>query len=681
MAGLNKLEDLDLYSNQISDISPLAGLTSLETLSVTSNQVRDISALAGLVDLELLWLWENEIRDITPLTGLKELRNPDLSDNQISDISPLAGLQGLDHLALENNRIYDVSPLAGLTQLTVLNLADNLITDISPLVGLTHLKRLELQGNPLDPSACKTHIPLIQAANPGITLTYDACHGSLDFPLSAARVIYVDCDAPGQEDGTGWRHAYQNLQDALTDADVSEKPVEIRVAQGTYRPDQGKDQISGNRQTAFQLANGVIVAGGYAGYGESDPNTRDTLLYATVLSGDLMGNDQDFVYAEELFNDSTRSDNSYTVVIGSATDTSAVLDGFTVTGGHQRGGVFIDSGSSVTLECEDECTAFIVNCILSGNDAETGGGILCDDGSEPTINHCVIAGNRAYEMDKGGGGLYCENTAATVTNCTIVGNLSTNGGGVYCDRYGSPTMVNCILWDNSALRGPQIALTDDVGPSTLIISYSDVQGGLENAHVGFNCSLTWGQGNIDINPRFAAPGHWDPNNTPDDPSDDFWVDGDYHMKSEAGRWEPNARAWVMDSITSPCIDAGDPSFSVGAESTPHGGRINMGAYGGTSEASMSASASISGNKEGFETGDFSKLDWVFYGDAFWTVTSGTSHSGEYSARAGEQPVVTRAVMDCVDGVVDLYQFAAPMSQFSRAPFSSQCGFGPQPQSQ
>lgn len=47
-------------------------------------------------------------------------------------------------------------------------------------------------------------------------------------------------------------------------------------------------------------------------------------------------------------------------------------------------------------------------------------------------------------------------------------------------------------------------------------------------------------------------------------------------------------AWVTDEVTSPCIDAGDPNDAGWQkELWPHGKRINMGAYGGTPQASMS----------------------------------------------------------------------------------------------
>ena len=69
--------------------------------------------------------------------------------------------------------------------------------------------------------------------------------------------------------------------------------------------------------------------------------------------------------------------------------------------------------------------------------------------------------------------------------------------------------------------------------------------------------------------------------------------GDYRLKSQAGRWDPDAETRVQDEVTSPCIDAGLPASPVGHEPAPNGDRINMGAYGGTIEASKSYLDSVS----------------------------------------------------------------------------------------
>ena len=47
--------------------------------------------------------------------------------------------------------------------------------------------------------------------------------------------------------------------------------------------------------------------------------------------------------------------------------------------------------------------------------------------------------------------------------------------------------------------------------------------------------------------------------------------------------------WVQDDVNSPCIDAGDPNSAWSNEPSPNGGRINMGAYGNTLEASLAPS--------------------------------------------------------------------------------------------
>jgi len=147
-----------------------------------------------------------------------------------------------------------------------------------------------------------------------------------------------------------------------------------------------------------------------------------------------------------------------------------------------------------------------------------------------------------------------------VSNCTFVGNRgepsSINlGSGV--------ELTQCIVWD-----GPDALAAE----SEAVVTYSNVQGGFA------------GEGNIDVDPCFVDPGYWDANGTPDDPADDVWVAGDYHLKSQAGHWDGESGNWVLDDVSSPCIDAGDPNGPINAEPFPNGGYVNLGAYGGTAEA-------------------------------------------------------------------------------------------------
>jgi hypothetical protein len=71
--------------------------------------------------------------------------------------------------------------------------------------------------------------------------------------------------------------------------------------------------------------------------------------------------------------------------------------------------------------------------------------------------------------------------------------------------------------------------------------------------------------------------------------------GDYHLRSERGRYWPQFDLWVLDKVTSLCVDGGDPTADYSNEPVPNGGRINMGAYGGTAYASMSEGRWLEGD--------------------------------------------------------------------------------------
>ena len=61
------------------------------------------------------------------------------------------------------------------------------------------------------------------------------------------------------------------------------------------------------------------------------------------------------------------------------------------------------------------------------------------------------------------------------------------------------------------------------------------------------------------------------------------ADDDFHLQSTNGSW--HSGLWLQDSANSPCIDAGHPLDDTFEEPIPNGQRINLGAYGGTNQAS------------------------------------------------------------------------------------------------
>ena len=111
-------------------------------------------------------------------------------------------------------------------------------------------------------------------------------------------------------------------------------------------------------------------------------------------------------------------------------------------------------------------------------------------------------------------------------------------------------ITNCIIWGNTSTE-----IYNSASPT-----YSCVQGG------------SGGTGNIANDPRFVDPFEYD-----------------LHLMSQAGRWNPISQSWQSDVLTSPCVDTANPASSWSQELWPHGQRANMGAYGGTSQASFSTS--------------------------------------------------------------------------------------------
>ena len=147
MEYCDNLIKLDLWNNQISELSPLSELTKLETIDLWSNKISDLTPLSKLNNLKVLWLNNNEISNLSPLQNLTQLEVLLLGINDISNLSPLSELTSLRRLELYGNAISDISPLSGLVNLTALSLGSNTISNISNLSSLTALQELALWKN------------------------------------------------------------------------------------------------------------------------------------------------------------------------------------------------------------------------------------------------------------------------------------------------------------------------------------------------------------------------------------------------------------------------------------------------------------------------------------------------------------------------------------------------------
>jgi parallel beta-helix repeat protein len=76
------------------------------------------------------------------------------------------------------------------------------------------------------------------------------------------------------------------------------------------------------------------------------------------------------------------------------------------------------------------------------------------------------------------------------------------------------------------------------------------------------------------------------------------LDDNFHLASTVGSYKGlpftalTSNGFTPDASNSPCIDAGLPTSAIGYEPAPNGGRINLGAFGGTADASLSTGARV-----------------------------------------------------------------------------------------
>jgi parallel beta-helix repeat protein len=335
--------------------------------------------------------------------------------------------------------------------------------------------------------------------------------------LAFSGTLYVDADlATGANNGSSWADAYQGsagLQTALAAAVAGDQ---IFVAEGRYVPTQ-----TTTRTISFALKSGVAIYGSFLGT-ESTPAERPPFGSAwSILDGDLLGDDATLGIA----------DNSFHLITTTGTNSTAILDGFTVRGGNANtggsnndrgGGILIVSAVSPTIRnclfTNNRCTfggaagyissngaptftnvtfqngnggsfggAFDIagggalrfdRCLFQNNTAARAGALEIFSSTGPIVSNCVFRSNTATGSGGGGGVWLGSGGNPQIRNCTIVGNSTTNVngvGGLRNQGATNATIANCILYDNEGPGGAQAAANQTNTGNN--ITYSIVEGG------------------------------------------------------------------------------------------------------------------------------------------------------------------------------------------------------------
>lgn len=301
-----------------------------------------------------------------------------------------------------------------------------------------------------------------------------------------AAIIFVDSTATaGADNGTSWQDAYLDLNSALTTAVAAD---EIWVANGTYYPG-----ASGARLSRYNLVNGVAVYGGFEGLGGAEEtmlSQRDWVTNRCILSGDL--------------NQSGTRDtlDAYHVLSGITRDSTAIVDGFTITMGAANGpgidnfggGATMFNGGGTIRNCifEKNYSSNIagavyanrgsrfINCTFRNNRSDFRAGACYFTGSQPIkVFNCTFSGNTASNL---AGALFAQNPNLRIFQCSFSENDGLLGSGIYCVNAGVQ-VKNSIFWDNVGA---------EIGGTSPQVSHCIVDGGYAN-----------GSNIIDEDPRFA----------------------------------------------------------------------------------------------------------------------------------------------------------------------------------
>ena len=305
--------------------------------------------------------------------------------------------------------------------------------------------------------------------------------------MSEGAVKYVTRTGSGNKSGASWADALDEagLRGAL---DSAVSGTEFWVARGRYRPVTGLgDAPAAARSAAFSLKTGVALFGGFAGT-ENSRDQRNPGANVTVLTGDIELNDTVNADGVTLKPSHIAGSNSYSVVKAAGVSHTAVLDGFTITGGKADGdsaGAPDNSASYGGGLFALNSTPTITNCSFIGNDAYWGGGGLCSTAGGPIFTQCIFSGNTS----RNGAGMYNDSGNPLLAECSFLENTASQTGGGMYSRSGRPVLSDCVFSKNAAndgggmhnFDGAAPVLTDCVFSENTAVKNGGAMGNVQNS--------------------------------------------------------------------------------------------------------------------------------------------------------------------------------------------------------
>jgi len=451
--------------------------------------------------------------------------------------------------------------------------------------------------------------------------------------------ICVDGNASGSESGTP-ANPYHTIQKAINNAVNGDI---IKVAKGTYSE---AVQISEKK---------VELLGGFAGSGDfnlANPQTNVTIMNGTntapcikvkivdaavtgtlKISGFTIRNGQRGI---ELDND------GWSEHLNNITIENNIIENNGLQNESQYGGGIGLTGKNITIQnnvirnnqsgrgAAIGVVGMPVNFLIAENLIENNTGYadhaggVCVDGTG-TVTQNIFDGNVAaknFTYGWGGAILIFAPSLTATTDVTLSYNIYRNnfapsrGGAVFVDDRATVRMEHELLYNNktTAASGSAIYVDEDWehNPSVLYMKHCTVYGNttdayngaaifVQNSNVQMENCIFWNNGKdfelmdggtLTVNYTLTQQGFSGTGNISSDPLFADAPNGDFHEKSTGGRFNPTTGLFVTDGVNSPAIDAGNPTSNFSNEPVPNGGRVNMGCYGNTAEASKSPTSGI-----------------------------------------------------------------------------------------